>query len=57
MPKYLITHELHHNGKIFSPGDWVEVSEAAALHLSSCLEGVDELRAELVESDAKKAKS
>lgn len=57
MPKYLIMHELHHNGKIFSPGDWVELSEGAALHLSSCLEGVDESRTEQVENDAKKAKS
>ncbi len=56
MSKYLAIHDIHHNGKRFKAGDWVEISEAEAVHLSSCLEGVDELTVERAEREAKKAK-
>ncbi len=54
MPKYLVLSDLHRNGKPFKPGDWIDLSEAEALHLSSCLDGVDKLRAERVERVAKR---
>lgn len=56
MSKYQATHDIHHNGKRFKPGDWVEISEAEAVHLSSCLEGVDGLTVERAEREAKEAK-
>lgn len=57
MPKYLVLSDLHRNGKPFKPGDWIDLSEAEALHLSSCLDRGDELRVERVERVAKKANS
>ena len=57
MAKYRVKHHLQHNGKPFEPGDRVELSEPEALRLSSCLEGVEEMKAERAETDAKRQKS
>lgn len=57
MAKYRVKHHLQHNGKLIEPGDRVELSEPEALRLSSCLEGVEEMKAERAETDAKRQKS